>query len=139
MKPFNSMISAVFTIAILVSCSTYPGQHADLVLTNAEVYTMEDKQPWATGVAITGNRIAAILLDSDDPKSYIGPLTRVIDLQGKFVLPGFIDGHTHFNAAGGLLADITVCNLNLMKADPKDILKMNIEMTIVDGKIVFER
>ena len=39
----------------------------------------------------------------------------------------------------GKLADITVCDLNLMKIPPEDILKMNIEMTIVDGKIVYER
>jgi predicted amidohydrolase YtcJ len=38
----------------------------------------------------------------------------------------------------GKLADITVCDLNLMKIPPEDILKMNIEMTIVDGKIVYE-
>jgi predicted amidohydrolase YtcJ len=39
----------------------------------------------------------------------------------------------------GKLADIAVCDRNLLKIDPKDILKMNVEMTIVDGKVVFER
>jgi predicted amidohydrolase YtcJ len=39
----------------------------------------------------------------------------------------------------GKLADFTICDFNLMKIDPGDVLKMNIEMTIVDGKIVFER
>jgi len=39
----------------------------------------------------------------------------------------------------GKLADITVCDLNLMEIDPSDILKMNVDMTIIDGKIVFER
>jgi len=39
----------------------------------------------------------------------------------------------------GKLADITVCDLNLIKIDPADILKMNVEMTIVDGQIVYER
>ena len=37
----------------------------------------------------------------------------------------------------GKLADIAVCDLNLMKIDPKDTLNMNVTMTIVDGKIVF--
>jgi predicted amidohydrolase YtcJ len=37
------------------------------------------------------------------------------------------------------LADITVCDLNLLEIPPEDILNMNIEMTIVDGKIVNER
>jgi len=39
----------------------------------------------------------------------------------------------------GKLANITVCDRNLLKIDPKDILKMNVEMTIVDGDVVFER
>ena len=39
----------------------------------------------------------------------------------------------------GKLADITVCDLNLMEIDPADILDMNVEMTIVDGEIVFRR
>jgi predicted amidohydrolase YtcJ len=39
----------------------------------------------------------------------------------------------------GKLADISVCDLNLIKIDPKDILKMNIDMTIVDGQVKFER
>jgi predicted amidohydrolase YtcJ len=38
----------------------------------------------------------------------------------------------------GKLADITVCDLNLIKADPSEILDMNVVMTIVDGKIVFD-
>ena len=39
----------------------------------------------------------------------------------------------------GKLADITVCDRNLLKIDPKDILNMEVDMTIVDGQIVFER
>ena len=39
----------------------------------------------------------------------------------------------------GKLADITVCDLNLITIDPEKILDMNVDMTIVDGKIVFER
>ena len=43
------------------------------------------------------------------------------------------------SVAVGKLADITVCDLNLMEIDPADILDMNVEMTIVDGEIVFRR
>jgi predicted amidohydrolase YtcJ len=39
----------------------------------------------------------------------------------------------------GKLADFTVMDLNLMEIDPADVLKMNIEMTVVDGKIVYNR
>jgi hypothetical protein len=39
----------------------------------------------------------------------------------------------------GKLADLTVCDLNLMKIDPREVLRMNIMMTVVDGKVVYER
>jgi len=39
----------------------------------------------------------------------------------------------------GMLADISVCDLNLIECDPSEILDMNILMTIVDGEIVYER
>ncbi len=39
----------------------------------------------------------------------------------------------------GKLADLTVLDQNLMEIDPTDILKTNVEMTIVDGRIVFQR
>jgi predicted amidohydrolase YtcJ len=45
----------------------------------------------------------------------------------------------HGSIKPGKLVDITVCDLNLMEIPPTDILKMNIEMTIVSGKIVYER
>jgi hypothetical protein len=49
------------------------------------------------------------------------------------------EGDTRGSIKPGKLADITVCDLNLLKIDPKNILKMNIEMTIVDGKIVYQK
>jgi predicted amidohydrolase YtcJ len=74
-------------------------------LKNGEVYTMEEDHPWAAAVVITGNKITAVLDSSDRLAPYIGPDTRVIDLKGKFVIPGFIDGHVHFNGAGALIND----------------------------------
>jgi hypothetical protein len=81
---------------------------ADIILTNAEIYTMEEKNPWASAVVITGNMITAVLDDAKEIKAYIGPNTRVIDLEGKFVVPGFIDGHVHFNNAGALINDVNL-------------------------------
>jgi hypothetical protein len=49
------------------------------------------------------------------------------------------EGDKRGSLAAGKLADITVCDRNLLEIDPKDILNMNVEMTIVDGKVVFER
>lgn len=78
---------------------------ADLILLNGAVYTMEEDHPWASAVVVTGNRITAVLDDDGEADAFRGPDTEVIDLQGKFVVPGFIDGHVHFNRSGGLIND----------------------------------
>ncbi len=49
------------------------------------------------------------------------------------------EGEKRGSLTAGKLADITVCDLNLMEIDPERILDMNVEMTIVDGKVVFQR
>jgi len=78
---------------------------ADLILLNGEVYTMVEAQPWASAVVVTGNTITAVLEDDAQAEAYRGPETQVVDLGGRFVVPGFIDGHVHFNNAGSLIND----------------------------------
>jgi len=98
-------ICALLFMACLMMLAACSRPSADIILTNAEVYTMEADQPWASAVVITGNKIVAVLDEGADIEPYRGPNTRVIDLEGKFVVPGFIDGHVHFNNAGGLIND----------------------------------
>jgi len=81
---------------------------ADLVLKNGAVYTMEAARPWAKGVAIAGNQITGVFDSEAEAASFIGPTTRVVDLAGRFLLPGFIDGHVHFNSAGALINDVNL-------------------------------
>ena len=104
-------IPVLFLVAsAALSCSSKtPG---DVVLRNGEVYTMEEAQPWASAVVINGNTITAVLENDAEADAYIGPDTRVVDLDGKFVLPGFIDGHTHFNRAGELIIDVNLMNVS---------------------------
>ena len=93
---------------MLAGCRTEKSESADLVLSNGKVYTMEEDQPWAEAVAIRGDRIIAVLSNDRDKRKFIGDHTEVIDLQKKFVLPGFIDGHTHFDGAGALILDVNL-------------------------------
>lgn len=68
-------------------------KNADLVLKNGIVHTMAGEEP-AEAVAISGSEI--IFVGSDAAVTdYILPTTKVIDLKGRCVTPGFIDGHTH--------------------------------------------
>ncbi|MBO0680493.1 amidohydrolase [Mycolicibacterium sp. S2-37] len=66
---------------------------ADFVFRNGRVYTGA-ADPWAQAVAVTGDSIAYV---GDDPgaMALAGPATRVIDLGGKLLMPGFVEGHTH--------------------------------------------
>jgi predicted amidohydrolase YtcJ len=91
-----------------VSCGQAPDtpeDPADLILLNGQVYTMEEDHPWARAVVVTGNTITAVLDDDREARAFRGPGTEVIDLRGAFVVPGFIDGHVHFNSAGSLIND----------------------------------
>jgi predicted amidohydrolase YtcJ len=81
---------------------------ADLVLTNGRVVTVEDSQPEAEAIAIRGDRIVA-LGSSRDLQKYIGASTRVVDVKGQLVIPGFTEGHGHFTGVGE-----AQLNLNLM-------------------------
>lgn len=102
----RSVVGALATLTALSCGPQYTSENpADLILLNGAVYTMEESQPWASAVVVTGNTITAVLEDDAAADEYRGPDTEVMDLEGKFVVPGFIDGHMHFNNAGGLIND----------------------------------
>ena len=69
-------------------------QPADLVLRGGRVATMDAARRWATALAARDGRIVAV---GPDPlvRDLIGPRTRVIDLRGRTVTPGFQDAHVH--------------------------------------------
>ena len=72
---------------------------AELALINGRIWTGNKSQPWAEGLASRGERIIATGSNSDI-KKLADAKTRVIDLEGKLALPGFIDDHTHFLIGG---------------------------------------
>jgi len=92
-------------VLTLFSCSESKKSHADLVLVNGQMWTVNPKQPWASAVAIEKNTIIA-LGSQKDIEPYILEKTEVVDLKGAFVLPGFIDCHTHFLEGGFSLDSI---------------------------------
>lgn len=67
---------------------------ADLVFLNGTVITIDDARPAAEAVVVVGNRIARVG-SSEDVREEVGPGTRVVDLGGRALLPGFNDNHTH--------------------------------------------
>jgi len=77
---------------------------ADLLLSNAKVWTGEEDTFW-DGVAIGGDKILAVG-SMEHLAAFISNRTTVLDLAGKLVLPGFIDNHTHFMMGGFYLMNI---------------------------------
>jgi predicted amidohydrolase YtcJ len=95
------LLATVIFAAFLASCA----KQADLVITNAAVWTGDTRQPRAEAVAVRGGKIAAVGT-AQEIERWIGASTRVIDAGGKLVLPGFIDNHTHFMSGGFQLLGI---------------------------------
>jgi predicted amidohydrolase YtcJ len=112
------------TPASQTSTTPSPAQGpADLVLTNAKIETMDDAHAWAGALAIRGESIVAVssitrdtedlqkasTVDAPEIKPWLGAKTRVIDLRGAFVMPGFNDAHVHIgqSALNKLAIDFT--------------------------------
>jgi predicted amidohydrolase YtcJ len=125
MRTCTAAFLGLLTLALISSCGGPSGGPADLILLNGAVYTMEEDHPWARAVVLTGNRITAVLDEDGAAEAYRGPGTRVVDLQGKFVVPGFIDGHVHFNGAGSLINDA-----NLMAVADDEGLRREMERVV---------
>jgi predicted amidohydrolase YtcJ len=90
--------TAGLCLAILIPCACL-AQPAGLVLRNGKIVTGESAQPEAQALAASGGKITAIG-SNREMQRYIGPATRVIDLDNRLAIPGFIDAHAHFTGVG---------------------------------------
>jgi N-acyl-D-aspartate/D-glutamate deacylase len=86
-------------------------QQADLVLLNGRVYTVDAARPWAEAIAVSGDRILAVG-STAEIRGFAGPASRVIDLRGAFVTPGFNDGHVHVESTGALLTGANLLDVH---------------------------
>lgn len=72
---------------------------ADLVLRGGAIATVDPAIGSVEAMAVTGYQVTAVGSDADIA-GYIGPETEVIELDGRFVMPGFIEGHGHYMSLG---------------------------------------
>ena len=93
--------------SLLVGCAdtTPPAPQADLVIRSARIWTGDSNQPWASALAVSGERISAVG-SNDDVADLIGPATRVIEAPPGLVAPGFIDSHVHMMPSGFELSGV---------------------------------
>ncbi len=118
---FAFLLSSILIVIFLNACSKRIKETADLVLYNANIYTLEESLPKASALVIKGNKILDVCAEDERALKYSGPETRLIDLKGAFVTPGIIDAHVHFNHAGALLNDA-----NLMTVSDESGLRQEI-------------
>lgn len=74
---------------------------ADLVITNAQIFTSNTRQPNADTIAIKGRYIAFVGSFAGAGR-FIGPGTQVVDVKGRLITPGFVDNHCHVLWIGGM-------------------------------------
>ena len=91
----------------LVALVGFPTHAADLVIRGARVLTMDPERPEAQAIAVTGERIVAVGSDAEIEVE-IDADTKVFDLQGALVLPGFQDAHIHLIWSGTENLDIAL-------------------------------
>jgi predicted amidohydrolase YtcJ len=94
----SSSFAGVLVVLFWTSVSFASGpspEPADIIITNARIYTVNPQQEWAETIAIHGEKIVAIS-DNATIETHRGKSTRVIDAHRRLILPGFTDCHTHF-------------------------------------------
>lgn len=91
--------------AMVTSAADLKSLAPDLLIVNASVHTIDDTQPTATAIAVSGNRIVAVGA-TDELQPYAVAKTRVINAQGRNVFPGFNDAHVHFLTGGFSLSNV---------------------------------
>ena len=104
-------VPVVFLFLIAPTSAAFAASIADLILTNGRVYTADSALPWATSIAISGEKILAVGSATD----ILGTAdndTLVIDLNGAFVSPGFNDGHVHIDSTGQLITGVDLLDVH---------------------------
>lgn len=96
---------AATVVAIAPLAAQQPAAAADLIITNARIYTVDEAHPLADALVVRGGRVAFVG-DTRGALSLRGPQTRVIDLDGKTVIPGMVDAHGHVSGLGTALATV---------------------------------
>ncbi|MCB0736476.1 MAG: amidohydrolase [Bacteroidetes bacterium] len=107
-----NILVSVFIVILIMGCDSNPKPNsqneerlqADILLINGTIYTVDDNNPVVSALAISGDTILAVG-KTDSLKNRIDA-KQIIDLEGKAVYPGFIDGHCHFLGYGRTLFNV---------------------------------
>ena len=109
----TTLLACAAAVAIVAACSTpEPKAAADTIYTGGDIVTINDRQPSAEALAVKGGKIVAVGTRAEVEKAHQGASTKVVDLGGKALLPGFLDAHSHY------ISSLTVANQVNVYAPP---------------------
>ena len=114
MKALHRSAATLAALSFLLgACSKAPDANSgsaaqeasvDAIFVNGLVYTVDDDNPWAEAFAVKDGKFAAVG-SNEEISAMAGESTRSVDLNGKFITPGFIDTHFHSVAAAIITAE----------------------------------
>ncbi|HLK29179.1 MAG TPA: amidohydrolase [Puia sp.] len=107
----RKLIIPLIAIVFFASCSQQQTS-ADKIYINAKIWTGDSANDRATAIAI---KDSAIIYVGNDYNAYKGSNTQIIDVDGKMIVPGFTDNHTHFLGGGYQLASVNLRNVKTQK------------------------
>ena len=125
---FLKLFSFVIALIFINSCSDSNNESATMIIHGGTIYTVDEEQPNVEAVAIKDNTIlfAGSLAEAE---SYKNEKTQLIDLQGKTMTPGLIEGHGHFMGLG-----YNELNLDLMNTTSYEQIVDAVAERVKDAK-----
>lgn len=110
MKTPKAFEQLLFFVIVFISFQCSQQQKADLIILDAEIYTMDSLLPSASAMAIKDGKILALGSD-EEIMEYAGKETIIEKMNGQFIIPGLIEGHAHFSNLGKSLLDLNFMNV----------------------------
>lgn len=127
----NQKILGVYLLALstIFSCkSKEEATKADMIIQGGIIYTMNEASPQVEAVAVKGDEIL-YAGSATEAEKYKGEATKTIDLKGKTMTPGFIEGHGHFMGLG-----YNELNLNLLDVKSYDELVERVKEAVAKAQ-----
>ena len=93
------LLLALVALPVVAAAQAPQQQTADIIVTNARIYTVDDTHPLADAMTIRGGKVQFVG-SARAAQALKGPSTRVIDLGGRTVIPGMVDAHGHVDNLG---------------------------------------
>lgn len=121
------LFSIVLLSLFCLACNQ-PEEVADVIFLNGNIYTGNANMPQAKAIAVKGERILKVGTN-EEVLTFKGETTEEIDLKERFTMPGFIEGHGHFNGLGKSLI-----NLNFLKAKSWDEIVRAVEEAVKNAE-----